>query len=229
MIHVTLYKETCTFTWICLAVNTKQRHCRPRFEAKFDLRCIDLGIPPSQSTWPVNYFILLKCQDNLEFKISMQNHHKKALACFIWKFPQVNLKCIFYFKHSIIWFWIHVSTIYYITYDVIRQCRLQKHIPKTHGIVQPDCTTIYQLPFQYLMSAYKTSRPNKKTGLNYFHIIFRRKKDLLAAVQGSCLQYCTITLAKYARLKSCKEHGAAGKECVTLCTKRSRGKTIMLS
>lgn len=62
-----------------------------------------------------------------------------------------------------------------------------------------------------------------------FSYNIQEKRDLLAAVQGSCLQYGTVTFAKYARLKSCKEHGAAGKECITLCTKRSSGKTIMLS
>lgn len=103
LIHVPLHKETCTFTWIYLTANAKHRQCRPRFETKSGLRFIDPGIP-SQSTQPVNYFILLKHKDNVEFKISMQKHHTKALACFIWKFPRVNRKHIFYFKHSIIWF-----------------------------------------------------------------------------------------------------------------------------
>lgn len=57
-----------------------------------------------------------------------------------------------------------------------------------------------------------------------FSYNIQEKRDLLAAVQGCCLQYCTITFTKHARLKSCKEHGAAGMECITLCTKRSRGK-----
>lgn len=45
-----------------------------------------------------------------------------------------------------------------------------------------------------------------------FSYNIQEKRDLLAAVQGSCLQYCTITFAKYARLKSCKEHNMEQQE-----------------
>lgn len=170
--------------------------------------------------------MLLQCKDNVEFKISMQNHHKKALACFVWKFWWVNRKYFFYFKHSINWFWIHVSTTYYIMYDVIRQCRLQKHVPKTHGI--SPARLYYNFPASVLILdvCIHNQQAKQEDWPELFSCNIQEKRDLLAAVQGSCLQSCTITFAKCARLKSCKEHGTAGKECITLCTKRSRGKLL---